>query len=103
LKENTTIKYESAAAVGGMLEKRRGGCGACGGTLSLRYGQQFEGQKKPKILYTVALDGHWSINLHTTTNQKQAPIMEESKDRRGDRRGSAGGCKSIVLGAIAVK
>jgi hypothetical protein len=43
------------------------------------------------------------MNLHTTTNQKQAPIMEESKDRRGDRWGSAGGCKSIVLGAIAVK
>jgi hypothetical protein len=29
--------------------------------------------------------------------------MEENKDRRGDSRGSAGGCKSIVLGAIAVK
>jgi hypothetical protein len=43
------------------------------------------------------------MNLHTTTNQKQAPIMKESKDRRGDRRGSAEGCKSIVLGAIAVK
>jgi hypothetical protein len=43
------------------------------------------------------------MNLHTTTNQKQAPIMEESKERRGDRLGTAGGCKSIVLGAIAVK
>jgi hypothetical protein len=43
------------------------------------------------------------MNLHTTTNQKQALTMEESKDRRGDHQGSAGGCKSIVLGAIAVK
>jgi hypothetical protein len=43
------------------------------------------------------------MKLHTTTNQKQAPITEESKERRGDSRGSAGGCKSIVLGAIAVK
>jgi hypothetical protein len=43
------------------------------------------------------------MNLHTTMNQKQASIMEEGKDRRGDCRGSAGGCKSIVLGAIALK
>jgi hypothetical protein len=57
--------------------------------------------KKPKILYTVALDGGWSINLHTTTNQKQAPIMEESSERRQDYRGAwGGGCKSIVLAAI---
>jgi hypothetical protein len=67
-----------------MLERRRGRCGACGGTLSLRYGQQFKGQKKPKILYTVALDGRWLINLHTTTNQKQAPIMEESRETSED-------------------
>ncbi len=60
------------------------------GTLSLRYGQQFEGQKKPKKLYTVALDGRWLINLHTTTNQKQAPIMEESRERRQDYRGAWG-------------
>ncbi len=43
------------------------------------------------------------MKLHTTTNQKQVPIMEESKDRRGDNRRSPEGCKSIVLGAIAVK
>jgi hypothetical protein len=43
------------------------------------------------------------MKLHTTTNQKQAPIREESKERRGDHQGSSGGCKSIVLGAIAVK
>jgi hypothetical protein len=43
------------------------------------------------------------MNLHTTTNQKQAPIMEESKKRRGDHWGSAGGYQFIVLGAIAVK
>jgi hypothetical protein len=60
-------------------------------------------KKKSNKKYTVTLGGHRSMNLHTTTNQKQAPIMEESKDRRGDHRGSAGGCKSIVLGAIAVK
>ncbi len=47
--------------------------------------------KKPKILYTVALDGHWLINLHTTTNQKQVPIMEESRERRQNYRGAWGG------------
>ena len=58
-------------------------------------------KKKPKILYTVALDGRWSINLHTTTNQKQAPIMEESVGRGGKTIGKhGGGCKSIVLAAI---
>ena len=60
-------------------------------------------QKKSNKKYTVTLGGRRSMNLHTTTNQKQAPIMEESKDRRGDHRGSAGGYKSIILGAIAVK
>ncbi len=34
--------------------------------------------------YTVTLGGRRSMNLHTTTNQKQASIMEESKDRRGE-------------------
>jgi hypothetical protein len=51
----------------------------------------------------VTLGGRWSMNLHTTTNQKQALIMEESKDRRSDCQRSARGCKSILLGAIAVK
>ncbi len=60
-------------------------------------------KKISKKKCTVTLGGRKSINLHTTTNQKQVPIMEESKERRGDRQGSAGGCKSIVLGAIAVK
>jgi hypothetical protein len=51
----------------------------------------------------VTLGGRRSMKLHTITNQKQAPTMEESKERRGDRPGIAGGCKSIVLGTIAAK
>ncbi len=66
-------------------------------------GDEFEAKKISNKKYTVTLGGCWSMNLHTTTNQKQVPIMEESKDRRVDHQGSAGGCKSIVLGAIAVK
>ncbi len=74
-----------------------------GGQRQIVGGDKFDAKKKSNKKYTVTLGGHRSMNLHTTTNQKQAPIMEESKDRRGDRRGSTGGCKSIVLGAIAVR
>jgi hypothetical protein len=66
-------------------------------------GDKFDAKKISNKKYTVTLGGRRSMNLHTKTNQKQASIIEESKERRGDNQGSAGGCKSIVLGAIAVK
>jgi hypothetical protein len=91
------------AAVEGMLERRHAGVGTCGRAASNCWRQRIQGKKMSNKKYTGTLGGHRSMNLHTTTNQKQAPIMEESKERRGDRRGSTGGCKSIVLGAIAVK
>jgi hypothetical protein len=53
-----------------------------------------------KLLYTLALDSHQTIILHATTNKKQAPIMEESRERRQDYRGAWGGCKSVVLATI---
>ncbi len=74
-----------------------------GGQRPIFEGTEFEAKKISNKKYTVTLGGHRLMNLHTATNQKQAPIMEESKDRRGGHQGSAGGCKSIVLGAIAVK
>ncbi len=74
-----------------------------GGRRPIVGGNEFDAKKISNKKYTVTLGGRRSMNLHITTNQKQALIMEESKDRRGDHRGSAGGCKSIVLGAIAVK
>jgi hypothetical protein len=74
-----------------------------GGWRPIVRGDEFDAKKISNKKYTVALGGRRSMNLHTTTNQKQAPIMEESKERRGDCRGSAGGCKSIILGAIAEK
>jgi hypothetical protein len=74
-----------------------------GGRHPIVGGNEFYAKKKSNEKYTVALGGCRSMKLHTTTNQKQAPITEESKERRGDCRGSAGGCKSIILGAIAVK
>ena len=74
-----------------------------GGRRPIVGGDKFDAKKLSNKKYTVTLGGYRSMNLHTTTNQKQALVIEESKERRGDRRGSAGGCKSIVLGAIAVK
>ncbi len=74
-----------------------------GGRHPIFGGHKFDAKIISNKTYTVTLGGHRSMNLHTTANQKQVPIMEESKDKMGDRRGSAGGCKSIVLGAIAVK
>jgi hypothetical protein len=74
-----------------------------GGRRPIVGGDKFDAKKISNKKYTVTLGGLRSMTLHTTTNQKQAPIMEESKDRRGDHWESAGGCKSIVLGAIAVK
>ncbi len=62
-----------------------------GGCYRFDMGSNSKDKIKNKILYTVALDGRWSINLHTTTNQKQAPIMEESRERRQDYRGAWGG------------
>jgi hypothetical protein len=74
-----------------------------GGRRPIVGGDEFDAQKISNKKYTVTLGGQLSMNLHTTTNQKLAPVMEESKDRMGDRWGSTGGCKSIILGAIAVK
>ncbi len=74
-----------------------------GGQRPIVGGDKFDAKKNYQKKYTVTLGSRRSNNLHTTTKQKVAPIMEESKDRRGDHRGSSGGCKSILVGAIAVK
>jgi hypothetical protein len=81
----------------------RGGWNVWEGGVQLLAAANLTQKKISNKKYTVTLGGRRSMNLHTRTNQKQAPIMEESKERRGDHQGSARGCKSIVLGAIAVK
>ncbi len=52
-----------------------------GGRRPIVEGDEFDAKKISNKKYTAALGGRWSINLITTTYQKQAPIMEESKDR----------------------
>ncbi len=74
-----------------------------GGRRPIVGGNKFDAKKIWNKKYTVILGSRRSMNLHTKTNQKQAPIIEESKDGRGDHRGSAGGCKSIVFGGHSSK
>jgi hypothetical protein len=42
------------------------------------------------IKYTLALNGHLSIIVYTTTNQKHAEMANEGMDRRWDRGGGVG-------------
>jgi hypothetical protein len=40
------------------------------------------------IEYPVALGSRCTMNSHTTTNKKQEPIIEESRERRQDYQGA---------------
>ncbi len=80
------------------MERRRAGVGTCGGQRPIVGGDKFDAKKISNKKYTVTLGGRRSMNLHTATNQKQAPIMEESKDRRGDHRGAQGGVNPSFWG-----
>jgi hypothetical protein len=62
--------------------------GACArGTFLHQFGQQFEGQKEDKIEYTLALDSQLYTTAYTTTNQKQASVMEKSMERMRHQEG----------------
>ncbi len=74
-----------------------------GGRHPIVWGDNLHDGTINKKKYIVALGGRQAMIKDTTTNQKQAPIIEESTERSSDHRGSAGGCNSIVLGAEAVK
>jgi hypothetical protein len=56
-----------------------------------------------KIIYTVAYIGHQLANQHTTTNQKQAAVMEGSMEGICNKQEAWGMCDSIVLMAIRCK
>ncbi len=71
-----------------------------GGRYHINLGGDLNDEKKTKLLYTLALDGRQTIILHATTNQKQAPIMEESRERRQDYRGAWGGVNPSFLATI---
>jgi hypothetical protein len=83
------------------IEARRGG-ERMGGHHSIVWGEDLHDEKINKIKYIVALGGRQGMIYNTTTNQKHAGAIKETIERRSNREGDAGVCKSIVLGAIVV-
>jgi hypothetical protein len=86
-----------------VLEQRRAGRGARGGTPSHCLGWQIDQQKIFNIKYTPALNGHRSTILNATTNQKLAAATEGCMEGRFDEQEAQGKCNSIVLGALDVE
>jgi len=86
-----------------VLEWRRAGRGARGGTPSHRLGRQIDRQKIYYIKYTAALNGRWLMILNATTNQKPAAATEGSMEGRCDEREARGKRNSVVLGALDVE
>ncbi len=93
----------SAEPVGGVLEQRRAGLGAPGGTPSHRLGRQIDRQKIFNIKYTAALNGRRSMILNATTNQKLAAAMKGSMEGRFGKREVQGKRNSNVLGVLDVE
>ncbi len=91
-----TINPKSVAALGGMIEGRRTGRKGGRGCWCIVRRRQ-KGDIKIKK-YVMALDGHQSMNLHTTTNQKQSAAMEGTKNGTRDEREARGKRNTIVLG-----
>ena len=90
-------------AVGGVLERRRAGRGARGGTLSHHLGRRIDQQKIYNIKYTMALNGCRSMILNATTNQKQAVATEGSMEGKCDEQEAQGKHNAIILGALLVE
>jgi len=75
--------------------------GSAGGVQgAIVWGGEWNDEKKKHI---VALDGHQSMNLYTTTNQKQSAVMKGAMAGRREeqevrRAGGAGGAISLFFG-----
>ncbi len=74
-----------------MFERRPRGLERMGGRYRINLGGNSNDEKINKINIYPGLDGRQTIILHATINQKQAPIIEESRERRRDYRGAWGG------------
>ena len=59
-----------------------------------------ERHKNDKIQYTVAFIGHKSVNQNTTTNKKQAAMMEGSMEGIVNEWDTWGKHDAIILGAL---
>jgi hypothetical protein len=60
-----------------MIEQRRGWGGAYGGTPWHHFGRQTSDKKTNNKKYGVTLDGGRLVIIYTTTNQKQAVMIEK--------------------------
>ncbi len=67
------------------------------------WGVELSNEKETNIKYTAALNGHRSMILNTTTNQKQAATMERSMEGRCNEQKVRGKCNSIVLGVLDIE
>jgi hypothetical protein len=65
--------------------------------------QQIEQQKINNMKYTMALDGHRPMNIHTTTNQKQASAMEGSMEGSCNKQDTWGNFNTIILGVLEIE
>jgi hypothetical protein len=76
-------------------------CG--GGHRPIVWGIELSDEKEKYIKYTTALNGHRSMILNATTNQKLVAAMEGSMEGRCDEWEARGKRNSIVLGALDVE
>ncbi len=72
----------------------------CGGMPCCHFGVELIDKKIKRIKYVVALGGHQTMTIHTTTNKKHPGAMEERRDMTCNQRGAQGGRDFIVLGVI---
>ncbi len=83
--------------VEGALERRRDWGRMCGGCCPIALGVEWS-DKKRDMGGALAIDGHQSNILHTTTNQKQVATMEGSMEGRCDKWEVRGKHDTIVSG-----
>jgi hypothetical protein len=76
-----------------MLEQRHVGGERVRGHHPIVLGGELDDKKIKNPKYIVAFGGHWSIMLHTTTNQKWVGTGEERVEIRDERGGVAEGCQ----------
>ena len=74
-----------------------------GGHRPIVWGGELIDKKIQNIKYTAALNGHRSMIINATTNQKLVAATKGSMEGSCDKREAQGKRNSIVLGALDVK
>ena len=74
-----------------------------GGHRPIVWGIKLSNEKEKYIKYIAALNGHRSMTLNATTNQKLVATMEGSMEGSGNKQEAQGKRNSIVLGVLNVE